>query len=124
LLAAGQSSTFTGTIAGQIVMEGFMQWKIPCWQRRLLTRVLALVPAYLGVALLGDGSVNKLLVLSQVVLCLQLPFTIYPLIVFASDQKLMGAEQLARPTRAIAWILLAVILAANSMLLSQFFSGT
>ena len=68
LLASGQSSTFTGTIAGQVIMDGFMDLKIPCWQRRLLTRGLALGPAFLGVWLLGDGAIGKMLVLSQVVL--------------------------------------------------------
>jgi len=74
LLASGQSSTFTGTIAGQVVMEGFLNLKIPCWQRRLLTRSLALLPAFAGVWYFGDGAVGKLLVLSQVVLSFQLPF--------------------------------------------------
>lgn len=91
LLAAGQNSTFTGTIAGQILMEGFVNLKIPCWQRRLATRLLALVPALLGIALLGDGAVAKLLVASQVVLSLQLPFALWPLLRFSNDRALMGA---------------------------------
>ena len=78
LLASGQSSTFTGTIAGQVLMEGFLNLKIPCWQRRLITRALALVPAFLGVWWLGEGGVGKLLVLSQVALSFQLPFAIWP----------------------------------------------
>lgn len=90
LLAAGQNSTFTGTIAGQILMEGFVNIKIPCWQRRLATRTLALVPALLGIALLGDGAVAKLLVASQVVLSLQLPFALWPLLRFSNDRALMG----------------------------------
>ncbi|MFD2233345.1 Nramp family divalent metal transporter [Phaeospirillum tilakii] len=90
LLAAGQNSTFTGTIAGQILMEGFVNLKIPCWQRRLATRTLALVPALLGIALLGDGAVAKLLVASQVVLSLQLPFALWPLLRFSNDRALMG----------------------------------
>lgn len=90
LLAAGQSSTFTGTIAGQVVMEDFLRAKIPCWQRRLITRGLALVPALIGVLWLGEGAVGKLLVLSQVVLSLQLPFALWPLIRFSSDRNLMG----------------------------------
>lgn len=92
LLAAGQSSTFTGTIAGQVVMEGFLRAKIPCWQRRLITRGLALVPALIGVLWLGEGAVGKLLVLSQVVLSLQLPFALWPLIRFSSDRGLMGSS--------------------------------
>jgi manganese transport protein len=91
LLAAGQNSTFTGTIAGQILMEGFVNLKIPCWQRRLATRTLALVPALLGIALLGDGAVARLLVASQVVLSLQLPFALWPLLRFSNDRALMGA---------------------------------
>ena len=88
----GQSSTFTGTIAGQVVMEGFLRAKIPCWQRRSITRGLALVPALIGVLWLGEAAVGKLLVLSQVVLSLQLPFALWPLIRFSSDRGLMGSS--------------------------------
>ncbi len=80
LLASGQSSTFTGTIAGQVVLEGFLDLKIPCWQRRVITRVIAIVPALIGVAWLGDRGVGPMLVVSQIVLSLQLPFAIWPLI--------------------------------------------
>ncbi len=90
LLAAGQSSTFTGTIAGQIVMEGFLDLKIPCWQRRLITRSLALIPAFGGILWLGDTGVGTLLVGSQVVLSFQLPFAIWPLVRLTSDPTLMG----------------------------------
>jgi manganese transport protein len=90
LLAAGQSSTFTGTIAGQVIMEGFLQLQIPCWQRRLLTRGLALAPALIGVLTWGEHSVGRLLVLSQVVLSLQLPFAMYPLIRLTSRRDIMG----------------------------------
>ncbi len=103
LLAAGQSSTFTGTIAGQVVMEGFLRAKIPCWQRRLITRGLALVPALIGVLWLGEGAVGKLLVLSQVVLSLQLPFALWPLIRFSSDRGLMGEFVNPRWVSALAW---------------------
>ncbi|MBC7427731.1 MAG: Nramp family divalent metal transporter [Bacteriovorax sp.] len=117
LLAAGQSSTFTGTIAGQIVMEGFMNWKIPCWQRRVITRGLALIPAYIGVMIFGDNSIGRLLVLSQVVLSLQLPFTIFPLLLFARNKKLMGDFSLRPVIQVFAWILLFIIVAANGVLL-------
>jgi manganese transport protein len=117
LLAAGQSSTFTGTIAGQIVMEGFMKWKIPCWQRRVITRGLALIPAYIGVMIFGDNSTGRLLVLSQVILSLQLPFTIFPLLVFARNKKLMGDFSLLPITQVFAWLLLIIIVAANGILL-------
>jgi manganese transport protein len=119
LLAAGQSSTFTGTIAGQILMEGFMNWKIPCWKRRVWTRGLALVPAFLGVVILGDGSTGRLLVMSQVVLSLQLPFAIYPLIRFATDRTLMGEFQIKGVSKVAAWALFLVIAFANLALLYQ-----
>ncbi|BBP81661.1 MULTISPECIES: Nramp family divalent metal transporter [unclassified Pseudomonas] len=117
LLAAGQSSTFTGTIAGQVVMEGFLQAKIPCWQRRLITRALALVPALVGVIWLGEGAVGKLLVLSQVVLSLQLPFALWPLIRFTSDRRLMGPFANSRLVASIAWSLFGLISLANLTLL-------
>ncbi|WP_276574442.1 Nramp family divalent metal transporter [Pseudomonas tohonis] len=117
LLAAGQSSTFTGTIAGQVVMEGFLQAKIPCWQRRLITRALALVPALIGVVWLGDSAVGKLLVLSQVVLSLQLPFALWPLIRFTSDRRLMGPFANSRLVASIAWSLFGLISLANLTLL-------
>ena len=119
LLASGQSSTFTGTIAGQVIMEGYLELKIPCWQRRLITRGLALVPAFLGVWLMGDDAVGKLLILSQVVLSLQLPFALYPLIRMTGDKKLMGPFVNRLPTRLLAWFLFAVISCANVWLIAQ-----
>ncbi|TRX75398.1 divalent metal cation transporter [Pseudomonas mangiferae] len=117
LLASGQSSTFTGTIAGQVVMEGFLQAKIPCWQRRLITRALALLPALVGVLWLGERAVGSLLVLSQVVLSLQLPFALWPLIRFSSDRQLMGPFANGRLVAALAWALFALISLANLSLL-------
>lgn len=90
LLASGQSSTITGTLAGQVVMEGFMHWRITPWIRRLFTRLLAILPAIFIIGVRGDGSVNDLLVLSQVVLALQLPFAMFPLLYFTSREKFMG----------------------------------
>ena len=90
LLAAGQSSTITGTLAGQVVMEGFMHWRIKPWVRRLITRTLAILPAVLIIGLRGDNSVTELLTLSQVVLALQLPFAMFPLLHFTSSQTRMG----------------------------------
>lgn len=90
LLASGQSSTITGTLAGQVVMEGFMRWRMRPWLRRLLTRLLAVIPAMVIVGLRGEGSVTELLVLSQVVLALQLPFAMFPLLHFTSSRKRMG----------------------------------
>jgi manganese transport protein len=90
LLASGQSSTITGTLAGQVVMEGFMNWRIKPWLRRLITRSLAIVPAVFIIGLRGDSSVTDLLTLSQVVLALQLPFAMFPLLHFTSSRKRMG----------------------------------
>jgi manganese transport protein len=100
LLASGQSSTITGTLAGQVVMEGFMHWRIKPWVRRLITRSLAILPAVLIIGLRGDGSVTDLLTLSQVVLALQLPFAMFPLLHFTSSGKRMG-------TWKNGWLLLA-----------------
>jgi manganese transport protein len=90
LLASGQSSTITGTLAGQVVMEGFMHWRIQPWLRRLITRTLAIIPAILIIGIRGGSSVTDLLVLSQVVLALQLPFAMFPLLHFTSSRKRMG----------------------------------
>jgi manganese transport protein len=90
LLASGQSSTITGTLAGQVVMEGFMHWRIKPWVRRLITRTLAILPAVFIIGLRGDSSVTDLLTLSQVVLALQLPFAMLPLLHFTSSSKRMG----------------------------------
>jgi manganese transport protein len=90
LLASGQSSTITGTLAGQVVMEGFMHWRMRPWVRRLITRCLAIVPAVLIIGLRGDSSVTDLLTLSQVVLALQLPFAMFPLLHFTSSRQKMG----------------------------------
>ena len=119
LLASGQSSTFTGTIAGQIVMEGFLDLKIPCWQRRLITRGLALVPALCGVLWLGDAGVGRLLVASQVVLSLQLPFAIWPLVRLTSDRAVMGSFANGPGLKFVAWSLFAVISAANAWLFAS-----
>ena len=121
LLASGQSSTFTGTVAGQVIMEGFLQLKIPCYQRRFITRALALIPALVGVQMLGNGAVGQLLVASQVVLSLQLPFALYPLIRMTNDRALMGEFTNRLPTRIIAWALFVLISAANIWLVVQTF---
>jgi manganese transport protein len=113
LLASGQSSTFTGTIAGQTILEGFLDLKIPCWQRRVITRALALVPALAGVLWLGEGSVGGLLVLSQVVLTAQLPFALWPLIRFTSGRGVMGGFANGPVLRAGAWTIFAAVTAAN-----------
>lgn len=121
LFASGQSSTFTGTIAGQVIMDGFLQMKLPCWQRRLITRGLAIVPAFIGVVTMGDRAIGTLLVASQVVLSAQLPFAMYPLIRFTDDRRLMGTFANTRLVSWSAWFLFAVISAANAWLVAQVF---
>jgi manganese transport protein len=122
LFASGQSSTFTGTIAGQVIMDGFLQMKLPCWQRRLITRGLAIIPAFIGVVTMGDRAIGALLVASQVVLSLQLPFAMYPLIRFTDDRRLMGVFANSRLVSCSAWFLFAVISAANLWLVAQVFN--
>jgi manganese transport protein len=94
LLASGQSSTITGTLAGQVVMEGFMHWKIAPWVRRLITRLCAITPAIILIAIRGDNSITDLLTLSQVVLAIQLPLAMFPLIIFAASKRWMGDHRI------------------------------
>jgi manganese transport protein len=103
LLASGQSSTITGTLAGQVVMEGFMRWRIQPWIRRLITRVIAVVPAILIINFRGDGSITDLINLSQVVLCIELPFAMFPLLLFASSSKRMGKWRAGRFLLFAGW---------------------
>ena len=117
LLAAGQSSTFTGTIAGQILLEGFLDLKIPCYLRRLITRALALIPAFLAVWLMGEGAVGKLLVFSQVLLSFQLPFAIFPLLRLTGDAKVMGVFANSLAVKLIAWTVFGLITIANLWLI-------
>jgi manganese transport protein len=119
LLASGQSSTLTGTIAGQVIMDGFLRKKIPCYQRRLITRVLALVPALIGVLMMGDAAVGKLLVWSQVVLSLQLPLAMWPLIRMTSNPVYMKAHANSLSVKLLAWILFTLITGANFVLLGS-----
>jgi manganese transport protein len=93
LLASGQSSTITGTLAGQVVMEGFMHWQIRPWLRRIMTRLLAIIPAVIVIGIRREGSVNDLLTLSQVVLALQLPLAMFPLLYFTSRRRFMGSHR-------------------------------
>jgi manganese transport protein len=103
LLASGQSSTITGTLAGQVVMEGFMHWRIKPWVRRLITRTLAILPAVLIIGLRGNSSVTDLLTLSQVVLALQLPFAMFPLLLFTSSRRRMGSWKNGRFLLLAGW---------------------
>jgi len=113
LIAAGQSSTVTGTLAGQIVMEGYLQLRINPWIRRLLTRLLAIVPAIIVIYVFGDGEVDSLLVLSQVILSMQLGFAIIPLIHFVSDKKTMGEYVIKPYIQIFAWLIAAVLVYLN-----------
>jgi manganese transport protein len=123
LLASGQSSTLTGTISGQVVMEGFLNIKLRPWLRRLVTRVIALIPAVIAIALAGDHGVYKLLILSQVVLSLQLPFAVIPLIQFTSDRRKMGEFASRSWAKALAWAVAAVIVGLNLWLVFSMLSG-
>ncbi|WP_199417055.1 Nramp family divalent metal transporter [Chitinophaga silvatica] len=113
LIAAGQSSTVTGTLAGQIVMEGYLRLRINPWLRRIITRLLAIVPALLTILIFGDNEVGALLVFSQVLLSLQLGFAIIPLIHFVSDKKLMGEFVISNTTKVISWIVTALLVYLN-----------
>jgi manganese transport protein len=113
LLASGQSSTITGTIAGQIVMEGYLHLRIRPWLRRLITRLLAVAPAIFAIMYYGEGSTGELLVLSQVILSLQLPFATIPLIHFVSDRARMGEFVIKPWLRGLAWIVAGVIVGLN-----------
>ncbi|WP_375390910.1 Nramp family divalent metal transporter [uncultured Sphingomonas sp.] len=117
LLASGQNSTVTGTLAGQIVMEGFLHLRLPVWARRLVTRLLAIVPAALVVAAAGDAGATRLLVLSQIVLSLQLPFAVVPLVRFTANRVLMGGFASPAWLRALAWTIAATIIGLNLTLL-------
>ena len=116
LLCAGQSSTLTGTLAGQIVMEGFLHIRIAPWLRRLVTRLIALVPAVIVIALTGEKSTQQLLVLSQVILSLQLSFAVVPLIHFTSNRRNMGAFATPFWGQVLGWAVAAVIVALNGKL--------
>ncbi|HXO26325.1 MAG TPA: Nramp family divalent metal transporter [Thermoanaerobaculia bacterium] len=113
LLASGQSSTITGTLAGQVVMEGFMHWRLKPWLRRLITRSLAILPAVLVIGLRGDSSVTDLLTLSQVVLALQLPFAMFPLLWFASSRRRMGTWKAGPLLAAAGWACALLITAMD-----------
>ena len=120
LIAAGQSSTVTGTLAGQIVMEGYLSLRINPWLRRLITRLLAIIPALIVIIVYGDTRVDALLVLSQVILSLQLGFAIIPLIHFVSDKTTMGVFVINPVTKIFAWLIAAALIYLNfKMLLNQ-----
>jgi manganese transport protein len=127
LICSGQSSTLTGTLAGQIVMEGFLDFRMRPWLRRLITRMLAIIPAAITIYIAGDSSVYRLLILSQVILSMQLPFAIIPLIHFTNDPLRMGSFANARWVRWLAWLTAAIIVGLNvrlaAMVLGEWLSG-
>jgi manganese transport protein len=117
LLASGLNSTVTATLAGQIVMEGFLHLRLPSWARRLLTRGIAIVPVIVVTALYGERGTGELLVFSQVLLSMQLPFAVIPLVRFVSDRRKMGEFAISRPLAAAAWVVAGIIVALNAKLL-------
>lgn len=123
LLASGQSSTLTATLAGQIVMEGFLQLRLPPWLRRLATRLIAIIPALITIIFFGERSTGSLLVFSQVVLSLQLSFAVIPLVMFTSDRRWMGEFVNPLWLKALAWSVAIVIVGLNVWLLLQTFLG-
>nr|WP_145160736.1 Nramp family divalent metal transporter [Paenibacillus terrae] len=123
LLASGQNSTLTGTLAGQIVMEGFLNLRLPSWLRRLITRMIAIIPAVIVTAIYGESGTEDLLILSQVILSLQLPFAVVPLVKFTSDKKLMGKFVNPVWVKILAWVVTAFIIVLNVYLLVQTIFG-
>jgi manganese transport protein len=117
LIASGQSSTITGTLAGQIVMEGYLRLRINPWVRRLLTRLLAIIPAILVILIAGESQVDALLILSQVILSMQLGFAIIPLIHFVSDKTAMGRFAIGRPMQVISWLIASILIFLNIKML-------
>jgi len=121
LLASGQNSTLTGTLAGQIVMEGFLNIRMRPWLRRLITRGIAIVPAVIVTSISGESGTTELLVLSQVILSLQLSFAVFPLVMFTSDKLKMGEFANGPTVRYLAWLIAVIIAALNAWLLVQTF---
>jgi manganese transport protein len=120
LIAAGQSSTVTGTLAGQIVMEGYLRLRINPWMRRLLTRLIAIIPAVIVILINGEDNIDSLLILSQVILSLQLGFAIIPLIHFVSDKKTMGIFAIKPIVQVTAWLITAILVYLNlNMVIGQ-----
>jgi manganese transport protein len=121
LLASGQNSTLTGTLAGQIVMEGFLNIRLRPWLRRLITRLLAIIPAVIVAAIYGAEGTGKLLVLSQVILSLQLSFAVIPLVLFTSNRRKMGEFTSPLWLKILGWLTTGVIVCLNvKLLIDQF----
>jgi manganese transport protein len=123
LLASGQNSTLTGTLAGQVVMEGFLHIRLPQWQRRLITRLLAIIPTVFVVALYGEHGTARLLIFSQVILSMQLSFAVFPLVAFTGNRRIMGQFANGAWLKVLAWTVAIVIAGLNGWLLVQIFQG-
>ena len=123
LLCSGQNATLTGTLAGQIVMEGFINLRLRPWLRRLITRLIAIIPAIIVVALYGERGTGQLIILSQVVLSLQLSFAVFPLVMFTSEPQKMGPFASPWWLKALAWPVAVAIAVLNAYLLWQTFAG-
>ncbi|WP_426094160.1 Nramp family divalent metal transporter [Flavobacterium sp. DSR2-3-3] len=123
LIAAGQSSTITGTLAGQIVMEGYLNLRIQPWVRRIITRLIAIIPAVIVITIYGESVTGKLLILSQVILSLQLGFAIIPLIHFVSDKSKMKGFHIGKITQIASWIIATIIVSLNAKLVSDEITG-
>ena len=123
LIAAGQSSTITGTLAGQIIMEGYLNLRIQPWVRRIITRLIAIVPAVIVITIFGEGVTGKLLILSQVILSLQLGFAIIPLIHFVSDKSKMKGFHVSILTQIFAWLIASIIVSLNAKLVFDEING-
>lgn len=123
LLASGQNSTLTGTLAGQVVMQGFLQMSMPQWARRLITRLIAIVPTIFVVLIYGEHGTARLLIFSQVVLSMQLSFAVFPLVAFTGNRRMMGEFVSAAWLKALAWVVAIVIAGLNLWLLIQIFQG-
>ncbi|GGM00371.1 Nramp family divalent metal transporter [Deinococcus aerophilus] len=123
LLASGQNSTLTGTLTGQIVMEGFVNIRLKPWVRRLVTRLLAIIPTVIVILIYGERGTGELLILSQVVLSLQLSFAVVPLMMFSSDKTKMGEFVINTPMKVLGWGITALIIGLNAFLLIQTFFG-
>mgnify|MGYP000016389733 FL=1 len=119
LLASGQNATLTGTLAGQIVMEGFLDLRIAPWLRRLITRLIAIIPAFFITWIYGESKIGELLVFSQVVLSMQLSFAVIPLVLFTGDKQKMGKFANSNLLQGIVWVITAIILGLNMYLLAQ-----
>ncbi len=123
LIASGQSSTVTGTLAGQVVMEGYLHLRINPWLRRLITRLLAIIPAVIVISIYGESQVDNLLILSQVLLSLQLGFAVIPLIHFVSNKKTMGSFAIKFHTKIVAWLVAAILVFLNARLVVSEMTG-